>query len=413
MSLTFRPYRPRAVALFNLLGRGLEAVGLRTSLAPESLLRAARRRTGLQAFGAPDPREALEVLCRAIDAEANLHPFGRLVMRKRLVDQLCLRLRLADVLRREPDIENIQIGAPLVIAGLQRSGTTLLHRLLAADPDTRALRSWEAVAPLPHPAQRAGKPDRRMAEAEMATRALKYLAPQFFAIHPIDAHAPEEDVLLLEFSFLSQVPEAMLHVPSYARWLDQQDPLPAYRLLKTLLQILHRQQGGTRWVLKTPAHLEHLDALLQVFPDARIIQTHRDPSRTAASYASMLAHGHGVFSDQVDAVGVARHWQAKNARMIERAMAVRDAHPDSFLDVMYADLMRAPMGEIERIYAFAGLELTAGVRAAIEQARSDNRKDKHGAHRYALADFGLEPATVAQDYAAYLQRFHIPEEKPA
>ncbi len=409
----FRPYRPRAIRLVNALGRLLGALGLRVNLDPDALMQRACRRAGAARFADTDFEPALRKLCQSIDQEANLHPFGRWVMQRRLLDILVTRLRVEALLTAHPEIRDIEIQPPLVIAGLQRTGTTMLHRLLAADPDARALRSWEAISPLPHPAQQPGRPDRRIDQARTAEKGLAYLAPEFFSIHPVEAEAPEEDVLLLEYSLMSQVPAATLNVPSYSQWLAGQDMTPAYRYLKTLLQVLHWQQGGGHWVLKTPAHLEHLDVLLAVFPRARIIQTHRDPLRTTASFSSMLAHGYGVFSDQVDAEAVARHWLDINVDMVERALAVRDAQPQAFIDVSYYALMRDPIAEVERIYAGAGLSLSPAARQAMQDSRQHNRQNRHGKHHYSLEQFGLSPQLVDDRYARYREAFAIPYEKPA
>ncbi|MDX1496896.1 MAG: sulfotransferase [Salinisphaeraceae bacterium] len=411
--IPFKPYRPLAIRLFNAVGRVLAVFGIKASLKPESIIKAARRRAGLQEFGNTDFMPALEVLANALDTEAKLHPFGRLVARDRLVGFLTVRLKVQQLTRDHPEILQQQIKAPLVIAGLQRTGTTMLHRLLAADPDNRAMMSWESIDPTP-PAVKPGKPDPRYKKAQLAEKALKYMAPEFFAIHPVEAGAPEEDILLLEYSLMSDVPESMFYVPSYGEWLKQQDMTPAYDYLKLLLQLLQWQDAPKnergRWVLKTPAHLGQLDTLLKVFPDARIIQTHRDPSRTTASFSSMVTHGTGVFSDQVDAHERAMLWLNKNADMLRSARRVREQQPEAFIDVSYYDLMQDPLGEVQRIYAFAGIELTAASRTAMEASRKANKKDRHGKHRYSLEAFGLTPEIVDEKYADYRKTYGIPPE---
>ena len=407
MTQPFHPYRPTAIAILNGIARGL---GYRASLTPENLLKAARKATGLNDFGDESFRPALDQLCHSAIHEANMHPFGRWIMRKRLLDILCTRLRVQDLLSQHPEILEREIKPPLVIAGLQRTGTTMLHRLLAADPNTRALQSWEAINPMPHPKEKPGDPQWRLKQALTAEKGLKYLAPEFFAIHPVEATAPEEDVLLLEYSFISDVPEATLNLPSYSNWLSEQDLSPSYRYLKVLLQVLDWQNPGERWVLKTPAHLGNLDVLLDIFADAKIIQTHRDPAKITASFSSMLAHGYGVFSDHVDPPRIARHWLDKNAGMVNRAMLTREQHPDAFFDVNYADVMQNPMSQVERIYAFAGLELDDAAREAMQDSLQTNKKDRHGKHRYSLEEFGLNASDVEQAYALYINHFQIPSE---
>jgi hypothetical protein len=412
VSHPFRPYRPKLIAAFNGVGRALETLGLRASLDAEALIAAARKKTGLTDFGDASFRNGLEVLTRALDTEAQLHPLGRLIMRQRLIGLLVVRLKAQALFTRHPEIRQQAIRAPLVIAGLQRTGTTMLHRLLAADPQLRALRSYEAMNPLSEPGMASSGSDPRLQATRLAEKALRYMAPQFFAIHPVNADAPEEEILLMDYSFLSDVAESLANVPSYAAWLRNQDVTPAYAYMKSLLQLMQWQAGSqsARWVLKTPAHLGHLDILLQVFPDARIIQTHRDPARTAASYSSMMAHGHGVFTDTVDAHAVAAHWHRKNVAMVEAALQVRAAHPVSFIDVSYYDVIEEPMAQVRRIYEFAGLALTPAALAAMEASRRDNPQNKHGVHNYTLEDFGLSLAQIRRDYGRYREFFGIPEE---
>ncbi|MBC7174568.1 MAG: sulfotransferase, partial [Polyangiaceae bacterium] len=299
-----------------------------------------------------------------------------------------------------------------VIAGLQRTGTTMLHRLLSEDPGLRALYSWEALSPVPADrAPRDSSREARILAARLAENGLRYMAPEFFAIHPAEALAPEEEVILLDFSFLSTVPEATLNVPTYSRWLETQDQTPAYEYLRRMLQILMWHTPRERWVLKTPHHLEWLDTLLAVFPGARIIQTHRDPLKTIASLSSMITHGRGVFSDDVDPHAVGAHWSRKVYRMVDRAMTTREGpHASQFLDVSYYDLMKAPMHEVERIYGFVGRTLTGDVQLRVDASRDGNKQHRYGRHSYRLEDFGLTAETVEPSIARYRERFAIPKE---
>ncbi|MCY3796108.1 MAG: sulfotransferase, partial [Gammaproteobacteria bacterium] len=155
---------------------------------------------------------------------------------QRIEGALANRLRAQQMLKRHPEIHDLDLGKVVLIAGLQRTGTTALHRLLASHPDMRALMSWEALNPAPLPSEGERGFDRRLRHARLAERTIAYLAPAFFAVHPIAHDAPEEDILLLDLSFMSQTPEATMHVPSYAKWLEGQDHAPAYRDLRTLLR---------------------------------------------------------------------------------------------------------------------------------------------------------------------------------
>lgn len=398
-----RPHRPLVLraanaALGPLVRRGVVPASLEES----SLLEAAEQRTGLLDFGEPSFREPLQVLLRSIESEARLHALGRLITRERLVSTLANRMRIAEALRREPAIRARPTLAPIVIVGLPRTGTTLLHRLLASDRRIRALASWEALSParLPGDADDA----RRIRVAEQSERGLAFMAPDFFAVHPIDAHAPEEDVLLLDLSLRSTVAESTLRVPTFSRWLEEQDQRPAYETLKETLQLLQHQRGTAaqeRWVLKTPHHLEWLDVLLEVFPDATLVWTHRDLDEVVPSFCSMLAHARGVFSDHVDPREIGRSWLRKGARMVERALEVRARAPERFVDVRYEELVRDPVAVVRTIEERAGMTFTREAEQAARDRLRTERKNRHGEHVYRLADFGLGPAELERAFAGY------------
>ena len=408
-----RPYRPWPVAAFNALARRTPRAGPLRRLDADRMLANARKRTRLQDLGDERCLTGLRVLVRAINDEAELTPTGVLLQRQRIEGALANRLRAQQMLKRHPEIHDLELGKVVLIAGLQRTGTTALHRLLASHPDMRALMSWETLNPAPLPGEGERGSDRRLKHARLAERTIAYLAPAFFAVHPIAHDAPEEDILLLDLSFMSQTPEATMHVPSYAKWLEGQDHIPAYRELKTLLRIMHWQQPANHWVLKTPHHLEHLDAVLATFADVTVVQTHRDPQVALASFLSMVAHGRGVFSDRVDAGAIARHWTAKACRMIERAEAVRrQADPDRFVDVLYHDLMRDPQAQLKRIYHQAGILFCAEAQEAAARTMQRNPQHRHGRHIYNAAHFGINGAETADGFAAYRARYRIPSESP-
>lgn len=410
------PYRPTAIAIANRLGRALSAVGIGDRpITVEGVLADAIRKTGLSDFGDQGFLEPLGVLVNSTNDEAALHPVGRMIIRGRMSGVLVNKLIAQDTIKKHPEILDIPVPAPIIIAGLARTGTTMLHRLIAQDPGIRALASWEAISPAPPKKKSWRKKDPRFAQAALAAKGLKYMSPGFFAIHPTEPDAPEEDVILLEQSFLTTTPEAMMRVPSYSKWLETQNHVPAYQALKRMMQYLHWQRPGvgqeTRWVLKTPHHQEYFDPLLEVFPDATIVHTHRDPLKTSPSLFSMLTHLQGIFSDDVDPRQVASHWLHKIELMAQRAMATRDRVGDEgFVDVSYYDLIKDPIREVERIYGSAGMELTPDARSALEASRKVNKQHKYGRHKYALEDFGMTEDDVESRIASYRSRFNVPYE---
>jgi len=405
------PYRPIPVKIFNGMGKLADRVGLIPDLNVDRLLAAARRKTGLSDFGDDFFREPLTVLVQAINTEAKLTPLGKLIQKNRLESALMVRLRAEHLFKQNPEILKIDLGKMILIAGLQRTGTTTLHRLLASDPSMRALYAWEALNPVPLPHEIPGRPDKRIAQAKLAEKGLAYLAPEFFAIHPVEHDAPEEDVLLLDLSFMSQSPEATLHVPTYAAWLEQQDHTKAYEYLRRILQLLHWQRPAKNWVLKTPHHMEYLDLILKVFPSSFIVQTHRDPQKTTGSFCSMVSHGRGVFSDHVDAQEVAKHWVRKVNRLMQRSMEVRaTADQGRFIDVSYYDLLQDPIKEVERIYLFAGISFNSDIAAFVEKTKEKNIQHRYGRHHYKLADFGLTKDQIEHEYSFYRNHYGIPYE---
>jgi NAD(P)-dependent dehydrogenase (short-subunit alcohol dehydrogenase family) len=404
-----RPYRPAPVALANRVGELAGLLGLEgADLGEASLMEAASRKTGLDDFGDASFRERLRLLLDSVEKEARLHPLGRFMARQNFIRILSNRLRIREELGTRPDALPLEMEDPVFIIGLQRTGTTMLHRLLATDPRFRYLRSWEAVNPAPPPGWDGRGEDPRIRGAALAQGAVRYLAPDFFSIHPIEARGPEEDVLLFDYDLWSTVPEATQRVPTFSAWLEKQDHRPAYLAYRDILRLLQGQGPGGRWLLKTPHHMEHLDVLLDVFPGARIIQTHRDPARVLASFCSMVAHAYGIFSDRVDPVEIGRHWSRKAERMVRLAMDVRRGDAGNrFIDVAYADLVADPIGQVRRVYDFLGLDLTLDAGERMRAWVRDNPQHKHGRHNYSLEHFGLNEKNVAASFAAYRERFAI------
>ncbi len=381
-----------------------------TAIEPGALLDEAARVEGRRDDEHDVMADRLGHLTASINAEARLNTFGTLATSTRLVGLLRSRLRHQALLADHPGIRDITIERPIVVTGLQRTGTTLLQRLLSSDPRLRGLRSWEAVAPSPPLSGR----DRRRQQARATERVLRYLAPDFFAVHPVESEAPEEDVLLLDHTLLSTVAESTLRVPSFAAWLRTQDQSPAYAMERELLQSLWWQEPApraqdpavARWVVKTPHHLEFLDDLLAEFPDAVVVHTHRDPLTTVASFCSMIAHGRGIMSDEVDPHDVGRQWLDTTARMVANAMATRErVGGERFIDVRYQDLLADPVGVVTSITAKAGLPPDDGATRAIEARRAASGQHRFGRHDYDLTDFGLTRDELRSAFAGYRAAF--------
>lgn len=408
-----RPFRPLPVRLFNGLGLG----NIHKQFDPQRLMAAARKEAGETELSAAPLMEPLTRLCHALIAEAGLSPFGRIIQQTRLKTLLINRLRLDALMARHPDILAQPDPHVLLIAGLARTGTTFLHRALAKDPLARTLPSWEALAPAPLPGEPQGDPSKRIKRGAAANRAMMWLAPDFAAVHPVDAEQPEEDILLLDLTMMSQTAEAVTYVPSYSAWLETLTHRPAYAYLRDVLKVLQWLRPGpektTHWVLKSPHHGEHLSAALDIFPNATVLMTHRDPWVTTASCSSLMCHTQGLSTDRPDPQAIARHWLRKSGRMADHAIATRNASPErKFLDISYTDLMQDPASIIKAIYTTHGAPLTgAGQSAVTEAVLAVSNHNSGKKHAYALSDFGLTDQNVKETFANYTAYYQADAKK--
>lgn len=375
-------------------------------LTVDGLLQEAQKITGLDNFGDESFREPFEVLVKSLNDEAELNAVGRYTQYQRILNLLCNRLRTEAWIEKYPEILDEEVLAPVVIIGLQRTGSTMFHRVLASDSRFFAPLWYEVRNPAPYMDWDFSANDQRMSEAKAEVAAMLEANPELASIHPMDPLAADEDIMLLEHSFYSTVPDAFCNVPSYGQWNDTHDNTPGYEYLKRLLQFLQWQkkkqgQQAERWLLKTPHHLHHIATLLRVFPDAKIIQTHRDPLQTIPSAASMNYNLWIMCSDNPDATVVGSQWAAKYARGMLHTMETRKARPDAFIDVWYKDTVSNPMVPAQAVYDFIGMEFTKEAKAAMEKWRAENKREDRPSHEYTLEQFGFSEAGLKEQFAAY------------
>ena len=293
----------------------------------------------------------------------------------------------------------------------------MLYRMLSVSTGLTAPLHYEARRPTPPldwDFDRATDP--RVAEADAAIAAMNAAAPELVSIYPFEALAPEEDIFISAASFRTTSTQSGARVPSFEAWLAVADRVPLYRFLERNLQLLQWQRRRTnppvepaRWLLKTPDHLHGLDALLTVWPGAKVIQTHRDPLQTIPSICSFIRTLHSLATDDVDDVGIGDAWSSMFARSTERAMTVRDGRPEQFCDIWYDDTVHAPRKVAEEVFAFLGRSLDDDAWAEMERWRDANRREARPAHAYTLEQFGLSPDRVEREFAAYRERFILPE----
>jgi hypothetical protein len=403
-----------ALRTANTLGALLNRSGLPPiSLAEQDLLAAARRRTRLEDFGEEDFREPFRMVLQGLEDEARLTFVGRIVAREDIVGLLTNRLRLQEDGKRQPQIGAEQVKQPLFIVGMPRTGSTLLHHLLAQDPASRVAQAWEVLAPSPPPAKATYATDPRIANTAGRLGWFDALAPEFKAIHPLGAQLALECIAIMSPSFRSSRFHTSYRVPTYQSWLEEQDLGPAYRFHRRMLQQLQWRGPAGRWILKAPSHLFAFDALSQTYPDARIVQTHRDPLTVLASVASLTAILQKAFSRQLDLAEIGREVTHRWTNGLERAMQFRlsgSMAADRFVDIHYHDLIRNPMATVRHIYSRFDMTLTEAAETRMRRFLEQNPKDKHGAHRYTLRSFQLEHDDLIGRFKAYREHFGVPPE---
>lgn len=377
-----------------------------------SLLTEALRRTGLTDFGDGDFREPMRRFLAALEREAKLHYVGRTLARADVVEWLENRLRIVDLCKREPAIERAPVAAPIFITGLPRTGTSILHELLAQDPAHRVPLAWEVKRPCPPPEAASFESDPRIEAADREVRLWCEIVPEYDAMHELGARVPVECIALAAPSFRSDELAGRHVVPSYAGWLAQADLRPAYEWHARTLRVLQSRHARARWVLKAPSHMSALDALFAVYPDARVVQTHRDPLTVMASVASILFATAWVRSDAVDPRAVLDWFTGETcAHLLANAMRVRDAGREGqFADVVYADLMRDPIAAIARLYDRFALPFTAEAESRMRTYLDAKPKGRHGAHRYEFENTGFDRAAERERFRAYQQRYGVPSE---
>jgi len=397
-----------AVRALNAGGRALRRLGVEPpALDLAGLHRAARARAGHSDYGKWDFAEPLDRLLKSYVDEAALTTLGRITARELLVALLDNLLRMEAERSANPDIERQTIAAPVFIVGLPRTGTTHLHGMLSEDSASRAPATWEVMFPA---APRATAADVARARAQTATRLdwANRLAPEFMSIHAIGPDLPQECIAITAQAFMSIQFHTTHNVPSYQDWLEQAPQTLAFDFHKRLLQHLQAKGSGSRWLLKAPGHLFALEGLLARYPDARVVHTHRDPTRVMASMASHATVLRRAFSDAADPKAIAADWADRWARALDRFLAVRDrASPKQFLDVQFDAIESDPLGTAERVYDFLGWPFTAQARSAMSAFLAANPKGKHGVHRYTLEQFGLSRAAEAARFKRYCERFDI------
>jgi hypothetical protein len=392
---------PWIIRLLNKSGAALEKAGFNAkALSTKQLIETAKRRCNLEDFGEPDFFEPLSRLLESCHGEARLNVIGKLALKNDVVRILCNRLCLERDRRHHPEIARQQIREPLFIVGLPRSGTTLLHTLLAADPAHRVPLTWEVMSPSPPNAE-----DRkqRIRSAGRDLAMLRWLAPTFESVHATGAELPQECVSLISPTFLSDQFDTMYNIPSYRAWFFRQDLRPAYAYHQRFLQQLQFSQPAQRWILKAPAHMFAAPALLSTYPDAKFVQLHRNPIDAVASVSSLVTILRRVFSDAVNPIQVGSDAMVYWSDAVKTFLPVRDQLPsDRVCDVYYNEIRSDAIAAARRVYEHFGWDIKPEVEQRMRTILTEQTARGNGSHRYNVAFFQLNEA---RGFSEYCERF--------
>src|SRR5262245_13643049 len=399
-----RPLLP--VRLCNGFGALLEKTRIpSTRMFATELVETAKRRCGLADFGQGEFFEALSRLLDSCQDEARLNLIGKIALKTDVVETLCARLQMERDRQFYPDITRQEIREPLFIVGLPRSGTSVLHRLLGADPEHRSPLMWEVRSPSP-PTRHDEK--RRIQRARQGCNFFNWVAPTFRYVHTVGAEIPQECVSLMTPTFLSDQFDAMYYVPSYRTWFFRQDLRPAYKYHRRFLQHLQFRRAARRWILKAPTHMFALPALLSVYPDARFVQTHRTPVDAMASVSSLMTILRSAFSDAVDPFIVCREAIDYWSETMDKFLRERDRLADNRIcDIQYDEIRHEPIRAVRRIYESFGWSLSREAEQNMRLLITSQAKRQSANHRYDLSEFGANADDVLSAFAPYCERFKL------
>ncbi len=370
----------------------------------------AAEKFGADDFGPDDYLTGLGVLLMSMDYDPHFSPRGRAVAWGSLVGALAARAFSVREMQRRPDFDGHPIIEPVVITGIPRTGTTALHKLLAVDRQFQGLEGWLMATPMPRPPRQTWASNPFFQEAVERLEVRYAATPDKRAAHLMAADEVDECLFILRQGFVSNGWACGFSSATYDLWWQTQDELPSYQWLYRTYQLIGANEPHKRWLLKNPGHIDNLDSLFAVFPDAKVIVTHRDPAKAIPSLCSVLIRNHRVmeedrYEQRARIMGIRE--TEKWGRAVRRAKPGRDRHPTQILDIMHSDLHREPIRTVERIYAFAGLELQPAVRVAMEQRIADAPEAAYGEHRYNVADFGTTEDAIRDRFRDYIEEFGL------
>ncbi|SPM33602.1 sulfotransferase family protein [Mycobacterium rhizamassiliense] len=380
---------------------------------PDALIATAVEQAGSDDFGADGWQQGLELVADGMVNEARLSAIGVEVAYLDLIRALTSRLGVIAWRKQHPEIAGRPIDSPIFIVGQPRTGTTILYDLLAQDPELRAPLTWEVDAPCPVPQPETYHTDPRIAQAQASIEMSEQIIPGFLKFHPMGALVGQECVRITASEFTSMIFPVQYRVPTYARWLMYDaDHTGAYRFHRIFLEHLQSGVPG-QWLLKSPAHLWQLDKLLAEYPDALVVQTHRDPLNVISSIAALTNHLRRMGSDETNIAECAAQSYEEIVVGLDRGMALRDKGvvPDGqMIDVQFTDFMQDPWNTIGDIYQKLGRELKPEAERKMRDFLAEHPGDG-GRGRYTWSDTGLDAGEVRERVSAYQERYCVPTEE--
>jgi hypothetical protein len=380
-------------------------------LEEEVVLDLARRQTGLSDFGDPGFRERLRLWLQCAKEDEGLSRLGRGTIFGMCVRYAAMRLRVEDVVRRHPDILDLKIDRPLVIAGLPRSGTTHLQNFLSADPQLRSLPYWEAIRPVPAPDEIAkpGEEDPRHAKCAAEWEQADALLPYSKAMHEFSPDHISEDVEFSCLDFGSYHIEWLIFAPRWRDYCATHDQVPIYAYLKKCLQVMNFLTGEKRWLMKCPQHMEYLAPLSTVFPDATVVLCHRDTVASIQSAITSNCYRQRISRKAVEPDKTRTYWVDRYERLLRSCVRDRGSYGEAqSIDVYFDKFMGDSMATVEEIYQKAGLVLDDPLRARMAAFLEANPRGKYGQVHYDLRrDFGVNPEDMRENFKFYFDRFPV------
>jgi len=384
----------------------MAAMGSADALDADALRREAIAETGLDNFGDRDYEERLDVLLAALHDVPGITDFGLVTFHTQMLQLLKNRLLLVDLLTREPGILDLRLDPPIIIAGLPRTGTTHLQQLLATDASLRTLPYWESLEPVPLPSEIGVVPDPRRARADAAVWFINEAMPLFPLMHEMTTDHIHEEIQLLAIDFSTMYFESIASVPAWADYYRAHDQRPHYQFLRTVLQALTHLRGGRRWLLKSPQHLEQLPVIADVFPDATVVVTHRDPVAVTVSMATMVAYAARTHASPIDPVRIGRWWADRIEAMLNACVRDREVLPEAHsLDIRFDDFMADDLATARRVFDVADRPFTADVETGMRAYLDTHERGRLGRIDYRAADVGLDVDDLRDRFSPYVDRF--------